>query len=56
MVPVPHATDDFRSGFELDIFKRIWVRVLEEYDNKKGIRWTWQSLDSISIKSPLGGR
>ena len=21
----------------------------------KGIKWTWQSLDSISIKSPLGG-
>ena len=23
---------------------------------KKGIKWIWQSLDSISIKSPLGGR
>ena len=22
---------------------------------KRGIKWTWQSLDSISIKSPLGG-
>ena len=21
-----------------------------------GINWTWQSIDSISIKSPLGGR
>ena len=28
---------------------------MEEYDNKKGIKWIWQSLDSISIKSPLGG-
>jgi hypothetical protein len=21
-----------------------------------GIKWNWQSLDSISVKSPLGGR
>ena len=21
-----------------------------------GIDWTWQSIDSISVKSPLGGR
>jgi len=25
------------------------------YDKKIGIKWNWQSLDSISIKSPLGG-
>ena len=46
----------FQEWVQLDIFKKIWAMVLEEYDNKKGIRWTWQSLDSISIKSPLGGR
>src|SRR3954452_23292359 len=40
---------------KLDIFKRIWIRLLKEYDNKRGIGWIWQSLDSISIKSPLGG-
>ena len=28
--------------------------MLKEYDNKWGIGWIWQSLDSISIKSPLG--
>ena len=56
MVLVQHATGDFNNGFKLDIFKKIWIRLLKEYDNKKGIKWTWQSLDSISIKSPLGGR
>ena len=56
MVLVQHVIDDFNSGFRLDIFKKIWIRLLKEYDNKKGIKWTWQSLDSISIKSPLGGR
>jgi hypothetical protein len=29
---------------------------LKIYENKIGINWAWQSLDSISIKSPLGGR
>ena len=40
----------------LDIFKNIWIRLLEEYNRKEGIKLAWQSLDSISIKSPLGGR
>jgi transposase len=46
----------FQEWIQLDIFKRIWIRLLKEYDNKKGIGWIWQqSLDSISIKSPLVG-
>ncbi len=46
----------FQEWVHLDIFKKIWIRLLELYDDKKGIKWNWQSLDSISIKSPLGGR
>jgi len=45
----------FQQWVQLGIFKKIWVRLLKEYDSKKGIKLTWQSLDSISIKSPLGG-
>ena len=45
----------FQEWVGLDIFKKVWIRLLQSYDNKKGIKWTWQSLDSISIKSPLGG-
>ncbi len=37
-------------------FQKVWIRLLKIYDDLMGIRWTWQSLDSISIKSPLGGR
>jgi transposase len=44
----------FQQWVQLDIFKKIWVKLLKEYDNKKGIKWMWQSIDSISIKSPLG--
>ena len=45
----------FQQWVQLDLFKKIWIRLLKEYDNKKDIKWMWQSLDSISIKSPLGG-
>ena len=55
LVLVQHVIDDFSNGFRLDIFKKIWIILLKEYDNKKGIKWAWQSIDSISIKSPLGG-
>jgi transposase len=46
----------FQEWVELDVFKKAWTRLLQSYDNKQGIKWTWQSLDSISIKSPLGGQ
>jgi transposase len=46
----------FQEWVQSDIFRKIWIRLLQSYDNKQGIKWTWQSLDSISIKSPLGGR
>ena len=38
------------------VFKKTWIKLLKIYDDLIGINWTWpQSLDSISIKSPLGG-
>ena len=46
----------FQEWSRLNVFKKTWVRLLKIYENKIGINWTWQSLDSISIKSPLGGR
>ncbi len=46
----------FQEWIKLGIFKKIWIRLLKIYDYEKGIKWTWQSLDSISIKSPLGGQ
>jgi hypothetical protein len=55
MVLVLHAIEDFRNGRESGIFDRIWTRLLQIYDNRIGIKWSWQSLDSISVKSSLGG-
>ena len=30
----------FQQWVQMDIFKKIWTKLLEEYDNKKGIKWT----------------
>ncbi len=46
----------FQEWRELNIFDRIWTRLLKIYDHRRGIKWSWQSLDSISVKSPLGRR
>ena len=45
----------FQEWVKFDIFRKTWIRLLKTYDNLIGIKWTWQSPDSISIKSPLGG-
>ena len=37
------------------VFEKLWIRLLEVYDNIRGIRWKWLSLDSVSKKAPLGG-
>ena len=46
----------FQQWVQLGIFKKIWIRLLKEYDSKIGIKLIWQSMDSISIKSPLVGQ
>jgi len=45
----------FQEWNILGVFKKTWIRLLKIYDKELGINWTWQSLDSISVKSPLGG-
>src|SRR4029078_13485810 len=45
----------FQQWVQLDIFKKIWIRLLEEYDNKRGIELACAALESVSIKSPVGG-
>jgi transposase len=45
----------FQEWVKLDIFRKIWIRLLKTYDSLIGIKWAWQSLDMVSIRSPLGG-
>jgi len=46
----------FQEWRQSGIFDKLWTQLLKIYDYKRGIKWNWQSLDSISVKSPLGGR
>jgi transposase len=45
----------FQQWVRLGVFQKLWSRLLRVYDDVKGIKWNWQSLDSISVKAPLGG-
>ena len=45
----------FQQWILTKVFQRLWNRLLQVYDDVKGIRWMWQSLDSVSVKAPLGG-
>ena len=44
----------FQQWILTKVFQRSWNRLLQVYDDVKGIGWKWQSLDSVS-KAPLGG-
>jgi len=60
MLPIEYGSGStchrrFQEWVQSGVFSKLWVRLLKIYDNKKGIKWNWQSLDSISVKSPLGG-
>ena len=60
MLPKEHGSGStchrrFQEWNGMDIFKNIWIRLLKIYDEMIGINWVWQSIDSISIKSPLEG-
>ena len=60
MLPKEHGSGStchrrFQEWNGMNIFKNIWIKLLKIYDGMIGINWTWQSIDSISIKSPLGG-
>jgi len=38
------------------VFVKLWQKLLEHYDDLRGIQWQFQSLDSVTVKAPLGGR
>jgi len=45
----------FSEWVRLGVFEKIWERLLEFYHVRKGISWTWASLDSVTVKAPKGG-
>jgi len=45
----------FQEWTQGGIFEKLWAEGLEEYDELKGIKWRWQSMDGAMTKAPLGG-
>lgn len=45
----------FTEWVRLGVFEKVWEKMLEFYHVRKGISWTWASLDSVTVKAPKGG-
>ena len=38
-----HVIEGFRSGLVKErVFEKLWIRLLEIYDDIRGIEWEWQ--------------
>jgi transposase len=46
----------FQEWERMGVFAKLWEILVSEYDELRGIRWQFQSLDSMTVKAPLGGR
>jgi len=46
----------FQEWVRMGVFQKVWKRLLDRYDELKGIGWKWQSVDSATVKAPLGGK
>jgi transposase len=50
------AHSRFRVWAKAGIFRKLWKNGLKEYDELKGLNWSWQSMDGAMTKAPLGGK
>lgn len=48
--------DYFKRWTKSGVFSKLWDLALEEYDELVGVSWAHQSIDSASVKAPLGGK
>lgn len=53
--PGSTAHDWFQKWVKSEVFLKLWQQGLYQYDELKGIDWSWQSLDGAMTKAPLGG-
>jgi transposase len=54
---VPHSTahDRFQEWVKAGVFLKFWKAGVENFDELKGIDWSWLSMDGAITKAPLGG-
>jgi transposase len=45
----------FQEWNEAGVFRKLWKKCLERYDELKGIDWSFCSMDGAMTKAPLGG-
>jgi putative transposase len=45
----------FQEWVELGVFEQVWELALSEYEYLRGTSWKHQSLDTATVKAPLGG-
>ena len=45
----------FQEWTEAGVFEKLWKLGLKEYDELKGLDWSWQAMDGAMTKAPLGG-
>jgi putative transposase len=45
----------FQRWVKAGVFRKMWKRCLQEYDELKGIKWEWQILDTQTVQSPVKG-
>ncbi|MBP3957813.1 IS5 family transposase [Gemmata sp. G18] len=56
MCPGSTAHARFQEWVAAGVFLKLWTAGLLEYDQLKGIDWSWLSMDGCMTKAPLGGK
>ena len=46
----------FLEWTKVKVFETFWKLELQKYDQRKGINWSWLSMDGSMTKYPLGGK
>jgi transposase len=54
---IPHSTahDRYQEWVQADVFRTLWQAGVEQFDELKGIDWSFASMDGAMTKAPLGG-
>src|SRR5215813_11014972 len=54
----PHSTahDRFQAWVAAGVFRKLWQTGVEQFDELRGVDWSWLSMDGAMTKAPLGGK
>jgi len=45
----------FQEWVRAGVFRQLWEKLLDQYNDLKGIDWEWQIVDTATVPAPLGG-